>query len=66
MNDFNELNISTKRSDVLQQDKFNSRFLIKLTFFVFFYRFYIMYIDQKAILVNSIEKFLNQFHEELD
>jgi len=37
------------------QHKFNTRFLIGLTIFMFFYRFYSMHIDKEGLIINSIE-----------
>lgn len=51
MNSFNE----PKDSD---QRLFNKKFLIKLAFFMFFYRFYIMHIDQNGILFNYVDEFV--------
>jgi hypothetical protein len=57
MNNFNEPKISDKE----QQDQFNKRFLIKLMLFMFLYRFYIMNIDQKGILIDCAEECLDIF-----
>ena len=62
MSDFNESKIT--------RQTFNQKFLLSLVVFVFFFRFYDMYIDPKGILVNSIENtFLRDvkpYLEELD
>jgi hypothetical protein len=42
------------------QNKFNTRFLVKLMIFMFFYRFYSMHIDPDGKLINSIERTFNE------
>ncbi len=58
MNNFNEPNDSSLKKQ--EQDDFNKLFLIKLVVFMFFYRFYSMYIDQKGTLIGYIDDFLNK------
>lgn len=60
MNNFNEPNEFTQE----EQNEFNKKFLIKFMIFMFFYRFYIMHIDQKDIVVNAIENRFNELTKE--
>lgn len=54
MNNFNEL-----KDPKEEQNEFNKKFLIKLTIFMFLYRFYIMHIDQKGVMVDFAENCIN-------
>ena len=41
-----------------EQHKFNQKILIRLMFFMFFYRFYSMHIDPKGIVISAIDNTL--------
>ena len=62
MIEFNEHIIKEEEKEK-EQHKFNKKFLIKLIVFMFFYRFYIMHIDTKGTLINYIEDFITEMHE---
>jgi hypothetical protein len=72
MNDFNELNLDESQNKIAdtyvskeEQDKFNKKFLVKLMLFMFFYRFYIMHIDQKGAMVDFAENCFNDLSNAL-
>lgn len=61
MSDFNESNSSEEQLELKeQQHEFNKKFLLKLMVFMFFYRFYIMHVDPKGSLINTIDEFLTE------
>lgn len=46
------------------EHKFNKKFLVKLTVFIFFYRFYIMHLDQQGTMIKWMDDVLDSIPDE--